>query len=60
MIGYWTNFARAGDPNGGGLPEWPRYDRDKALIHLDNPITAGPDVSRAQCEFLLNNPAQAR
>jgi len=53
MIGYWTNFARAGDPNGGGLPEWPRYDRDKALIHLDNPITAGPDVSRAQFEFLL-------
>ena len=22
MIAYWTNFARAGDPNGADLPEW--------------------------------------
>jgi para-nitrobenzyl esterase len=24
--GYWTNFAKAGNPNGGGLPVWQKFD----------------------------------
>ncbi|MFC4059685.1 carboxylesterase/lipase family protein [Planomonospora corallina] len=25
MVGYWTTFARHGDPNRSGLPSWARY-----------------------------------
>lgn len=54
MMTYWTNFARTGDPNGGDLPHWPKYNDDGwPLIHLDDPITSGPDTVRARYEFLL-------
>jgi para-nitrobenzyl esterase len=53
MMSYWTNFAKTGDPNGTGLPAWPRYDTGDALIHLDSTSTSGPDALRPRYEFLL-------
>lgn len=59
IVSYWTNFARTGDPNGEGLPPWPRYDNEKELIHFNSPITTTPDTTRPQFEFLDRN-AQSR
>lgn len=53
MMSYWTNFARTGDPNGPGLPVWPKYGKTNELIHLDSTITSGPDAFRPRYLFLL-------
>ena len=53
MMGYWTNFARTGDPNGPGLPLWPKCGAESQLIHLDSTITSGPSTVESRYEFLL-------
>jgi para-nitrobenzyl esterase len=53
MMTYWTNFAKTGDPNGGDLPKWPKYNEDGyPLIHLNSTVTSGPDTLRPREEFL--------
>ena len=61
IMSYWTNFAKKGNPNGEGLPEWPRYnDAGYPLIHLDSTVTNGPDKLRGRYEFLKANPPPER
>jgi para-nitrobenzyl esterase len=48
MARYWVNFARTGDPNGPGLPPWPRFtSEDPRLQHLGAAIAAGPPPDTA-------------
>ena len=37
MNHYWINFATTGDPNGDGLPPWPRYSADTDELLLLRP-----------------------
>jgi para-nitrobenzyl esterase len=54
MSSYWTNFAKTGNPNGPGLPEWPQYRAGDGyqVMHLKTQAAAAPDTHRARYELL--------
>jgi para-nitrobenzyl esterase len=57
MQQYWTNFAKTGNPNGGSLRQWPKFDpAARAYIELtaEGPI-AREGLRRAACDLFLEN-----
>jgi para-nitrobenzyl esterase len=55
MSSYWANFVKSGNPNGAGLPEWPKYDNPDhyQVMHLVGSRShAAPDTLRPRYEFL--------
>lgn len=57
MQRYWTNFAKTGDPNGPGVPNWPKFDaKSRGYVEF---ATTGPAVKQAlrrpYCDLFIEN-----
>jgi len=54
MQAYFASFVKTGDPNGPGLPQWPRYDAatNYARMRIDVVCAAEPETDRARYEVL--------
>jgi para-nitrobenzyl esterase len=55
---YWTQFAKTGSPNGGGLPGWPEYRAKDGylMMHLAAQPRVLPDAGRRRLEVWNEGP----
>ncbi len=53
MSDYWVNFAKTGDPNGPGLPEWKSYDKESSnIMELGDKVELKTGVFKNVFDFL--------
>ena len=53
MVTYWANFAKSGDPNGSGVPQWPRFTlEERSYVHLNGEgIRADTKLRAEACDL---------
>lgn len=51
----WINFAKTGNPNHSGIPEWPAYNsKNTATMHFDNTCEVNPQLDKDLLELVSN------
>jgi para-nitrobenzyl esterase len=55
MMRYWVSFARSGNPNTDGLPEWPMFSaRGAETLRIGDSIRAARHPEAGLCEVMGN------
>ncbi|NBC02223.1 MAG: carboxylesterase family protein, partial [Bacteroidetes bacterium] len=55
MNSYWANFAKTGDPNGEGIPEWPVYNiQNEEILEIepDGETVGKPDPREERLDVI--------
>ena len=61
MSSYWLNFARTGNPNGSGLPDWESYNlKTDQVMQLGDSIRMIPTPNKTQLDFFDDYEAYLR
>ncbi len=56
--GYWVNFVKSGDPNGPGLPMWPKFEATgKEILNIDNDTHARPVLDAGKLDLFRRHQA---
>ena len=52
MMSYWTRFAKTGNPNEDGLPDWPPFDlAGDRYLRLADPVVVGTGLHKEGAEL---------
>lgn len=56
MSQAWINFAKSGNPNHMGLPEWPQYNStNTATMHFDSTCNVMPQLDKELFQLISGN-----
>ncbi|WP_240512626.1 hypothetical protein [Streptomyces griseoruber] len=55
MADTWARFVEKADPNGGGLPAWPAFAEDEAMV-FDEQVALGGVERPAAMRLLADCP----
>lgn len=56
MSAYWVNFAKTGNPNGAGLPEWQSYSNDSGhILVVEKEAASKAAFLKKEFDFLEKN-----